>query len=434
MEGELQDSFIAVALDEGVDFDMAQSIWAATDGDFDAAMGLLRNAGSKQAESVQEQDEDAVRAPIKPTGPVRLIDADPDPRGAHGGNYHQHENRRFGHRQHAPAPPLPQANPFEVVPGRFDPQSKNARLAELFRPPEDITFQGDFDAAVRLAESRGLQLLVNVQDASDFQCQMLNRDTWSNKRLKKFVSENFVFWQPLSVSPSGQYFTRFYPVDLFPHIAVIDPVTRARTLGLSGFVEPDQLLKRLKECTLPSLSSSSSASFKSDSPAEPLNRSMSTAEQEALERAISESLQDVVHEAETAPKKRKTEEEKHEDEDEKELEGEHEVFAEEEEEEEANVESIVEEIVPVGVSLPADSSVRVRDATGRSVTLSLHGSDSVARLLYLVASEFGRPRWKKIRLSTMMPKVSLELLPLDSTVKENGLKGLSLVLGQEETL
>lgn len=53
-----------------------------------------------------------------------------------------------------------------------------SRLSELFRPPVDITFCGSFQAARDYAKEQNKWLIVNVQDMSDFNCQVLNRDIW----------------------------------------------------------------------------------------------------------------------------------------------------------------------------------------------------------------------------------------------------------------
>ena len=38
-------------------------------------------------------------------------------------------------------------------------------------------------------------LLVNIQNAKEFPCQVLNRDVWSNQTVKAIINEHFVFWQ-----------------------------------------------------------------------------------------------------------------------------------------------------------------------------------------------------------------------------------------------
>lgn len=38
-------------------------------------------------------------------------------------------------------------------------------------------------------------IMVNIQNVSEFSCQILNRDVWSQKSIKNLVRENFLFLQ-----------------------------------------------------------------------------------------------------------------------------------------------------------------------------------------------------------------------------------------------
>ena len=40
---------------------------------------------------------------------------------------------------------------------------------------------------------------MNIQTASEFDCQRLNRDTWKDEHVRKIIQESFVFWQKNSV-------------------------------------------------------------------------------------------------------------------------------------------------------------------------------------------------------------------------------------------
>ena len=52
-----------------------------------------------------------------------------------------------------------------------------------------------FVQAGETASSQNKWLLVNVQNTQEFQCQVLNRDVWSNKKVQDIVLRNFVFKQ-----------------------------------------------------------------------------------------------------------------------------------------------------------------------------------------------------------------------------------------------
>ena len=74
-------------------------------------------------------------------------------------------------------------------------RGKKRTLEELYKPPIDIIFKGDFQTARESATSAKKWLLVNIQDAGEFQCQVLNRDVWSNEAVKTILREHFIFWQ-----------------------------------------------------------------------------------------------------------------------------------------------------------------------------------------------------------------------------------------------
>ena len=60
-------------------------------------------------------------------------------------------------------------------------------MEELFKPPLDIMFQGDWQMARDRAEGAKKWLLINIQDAGEFQCQILNRDVWSSEAVKTLI-------------------------------------------------------------------------------------------------------------------------------------------------------------------------------------------------------------------------------------------------------
>lgn len=64
---------------------------------------------------------------------------------------------------------------------------------------------------------------MNIQVTEEFECQMLNRDTWSNPSLAQFIKSNFKFWQGKRET-SVQYCT-YHSIIKFPHISIIDPIT-----------------------------------------------------------------------------------------------------------------------------------------------------------------------------------------------------------------
>ena len=104
-------------------------------------------------------------------------------------------------------------------------KSKKRTLEDLFKPPLDILYQGDWQSARDLASSSGRWLLVNIQDPQEFPCQVLNRDLWSNPGVKMIIKEHFVFWQQYKDSDEAQRYMTFYPISDWPYVSIIDPRT-----------------------------------------------------------------------------------------------------------------------------------------------------------------------------------------------------------------
>lgn len=44
--------------------------------------------------------------------------------------------------------------------------------------------------------------MVNLQDPTEFACQVMNRDLWSEQAVKDVVNESFVFLQVLKTKPN----------------------------------------------------------------------------------------------------------------------------------------------------------------------------------------------------------------------------------------
>lgn len=106
--------------------------------------------------------------------------------------------------------------------------STQRRLANLFRPPFDIMSKIDLDTAKIEGRKEKKWILINLQDAMEFQCQVLNRDFWSSTKVKSIVKENFIFLQFHHDSPNGINYLNFYSTDGLPHISIIDPMTGER--------------------------------------------------------------------------------------------------------------------------------------------------------------------------------------------------------------
>lgn len=104
-------------------------------------------------------------------------------------------------------------------------RSKKRTLEELFKPPLDMMYQGDWQGARDHAAKTNRWLLVNIQDSKEFQCQVLNRDLWSNPGVKAIISEHFVFWQQYKESDEAERYMTFYTIKEWPYVSIIDPRT-----------------------------------------------------------------------------------------------------------------------------------------------------------------------------------------------------------------
>lgn len=102
---------------------------------------------------------------------------------------------------------------------------KRSRLEYLYRPPVDICFSGSLQAARDYAQMRNRWLIVNLQDNTNFKCQILNRDIWSNDKIRSILQEHFVFWQIAIDNSEGMRFQSFYNVRTFPFVCILDPTT-----------------------------------------------------------------------------------------------------------------------------------------------------------------------------------------------------------------
>ncbi|RCK55707.1 UBX domain-containing protein 5 [Candida viswanathii] len=106
--------------------------------------------------------------------------------------------------------------------------STQRRLANLFRPPFDIIENLNLDQAKQLGRETKKWILINIQDSLEFQCQVMNRDFFSNERVKQIIKDNFIFLQFQLASMSGQQYVNFYHADEYPHLAILDPLTGER--------------------------------------------------------------------------------------------------------------------------------------------------------------------------------------------------------------
>lgn len=128
--------------------------------------------------------------------------------------------------------------------GASDASSKSNLLAEMYRPPFEImSTLSTWDGVRAEGKEQEKWILVNVQDANIFDCQVLNRDIWKNEQIRDTVRENFIFKQYAKTDPQASSYVRYYfqtsdSADAYPHIAIVDPRTGEQVKVWSGTPAP----------------------------------------------------------------------------------------------------------------------------------------------------------------------------------------------------
>ncbi len=113
----------------------------------------------------------------------------------------------------------------------------------MYRPPFEIICRLPWDEAREQGKESEKWILVNIQDPSIFDCQVLNRDIWKNPSIMDTVKENFIFMQYSKDDPRGNQYVQYYfqNKDLdssYPHIAIVDPRTGEQVKVWSGLPAP----------------------------------------------------------------------------------------------------------------------------------------------------------------------------------------------------
>ena len=129
--------------------------------------------------------------------------------------------------------------------------TKEEKLARLFRPPFDIMSRLTLDDAKLKARDKKKWILLNIQDVGNFRCQVLNRDLWSDRQLKKMIRQNFIFLQFQYESRNAEPYLNFYgklDKESLPHIAILDPITGERLKQWNDTVPtPESFMEQLDE-------------------------------------------------------------------------------------------------------------------------------------------------------------------------------------------
>lgn len=138
--------------------------------------------------------------------------------------------------------------------GEGSSRPRRNRLEDVFRPPTDLIFAGTFQMVKEFAKNENKWLIVNLQDNTEFACQVLNRDIWSYKELKAAIKKYFVFYQVSLELPGhvqriqltsfqtsidcveGNKIRSFYNISptSFPYVGILDPRTGEEQIACKG--------------------------------------------------------------------------------------------------------------------------------------------------------------------------------------------------------
>ncbi|XP_012278148.1 UBX domain-containing protein 7 isoform X2 [Orussus abietinus] len=215
MDRELVEKFVEVTGESEV---VAAQYLALADGNVETAISLMFEGGGE--ENTVANSEPPVRAPISPTQEV-LVPTDTVCGFPRSSNNVFDRFRDFAVETQRQEEEMT----HRVTGAKKFFQRKSKRLEDLFRPPCDILFLGNFMAAREHAKQVNRWLLVNVQNPQEFACQILNRDLWPNPQIREIVKDHFVLWQVLSNTADGKRYIDFYNVNEYPYLAVVDPRT-----------------------------------------------------------------------------------------------------------------------------------------------------------------------------------------------------------------
>ncbi|XP_077278309.1 UBX domain-containing protein 7 isoform X1 [Temnothorax americanus] len=213
---ELVEKFIEVT---GESEATAQQYLTLADGNVEMAISLMFEGG-RPPETENADPEPPVRAPILPTRET-LVPSEPICSLPQLSNNVYDRFRDFAAETRRQEEEMTR----RVTGTKHISQKKTKRLEDLFRPPCDILFLGSFVEARDHAKTLNRWLLVNVQDPQEFCCQILNRDVWSNERIREIVKDHFILWQVLSNTSDGKRYIDFYKVMSYPYLAIVDPRT-----------------------------------------------------------------------------------------------------------------------------------------------------------------------------------------------------------------
>ncbi|KAH3899297.1 related to UBX domain-containing protein 5 [Saccharomycodes ludwigii] len=291
------------------------------------------------------------------------------------------------------------------------------KLAMLFRPPFDLIQNITLDEAKLEGRRSNKWIMINIQAVDVFQCQVLNRDLWKDGRVKRLISNNFIFLQYHYDTIIGQNYCQFYGLlngkDSLPHIAILDSITGERLKQWNTQVPAtESFINELDE-------------FLS------LNPIPGTAQSEPIEQkslaVVSGTTSDDDKNIDTNTAFSGT------DDSIKKGGGTIEEEEKEEEKQELSVFDLIEAVKrPEPQNTPGVTTrLQIRTSTGRRIVRRFNIEDKVRAIYEYVKADLGEDL-NGVRFSLTTPQNKTNLLDmLDKTIGEAGLKNSSLLLEKE---
>lgn len=89
--------------------------------------------------------------------------------------------------------------------------------------------------------------MINIQDPTEFACQIMNRDLWSDSFIKDIIKESFIFLQYTNTSPEGTRYSTLYNVNKYPHVGIIDARTGERVKVWEKQLPPTDFMMEVTE-------------------------------------------------------------------------------------------------------------------------------------------------------------------------------------------
>lgn len=109
-----------------------------------------------------------------------------------------------------------------------------------------VFFNGSYDDFLREAKKQNKVALLDFRVERCSSCQKLEKETFQDPELQKFLDRNYLIRKIELNSSEGKLLADKYRVDEFPALVLLDFPSRS-VRKLNGFYQPDYLKKELEK-------------------------------------------------------------------------------------------------------------------------------------------------------------------------------------------